>query len=178
MSLVKKVASKILKKELSDFKITIDSWKEEAEKLKLSEKKLQRELKQFKNPTNILLAHYRIDNVSEDGIPPSYLKPQDKNEYLIRIHDLDDVFHNKSFREMIAWTLNFHANLLASGTTKNEMGDVIEVKAEKAQSMIEGVRSIWKLIVAAHVKDEELKPKHDDTEEGHDIISELSDEGN
>ncbi len=51
MSLVKKVASKILKKELSDFKITIDSWKEEAEKLKLSEKKLQRELKQFKNPT-------------------------------------------------------------------------------------------------------------------------------
>ncbi len=116
--------------------------------------------------------------MSEDGIPPSYLKPQDKNEYLIRIHDLDDVFHNKSFREMIAWTLNFHANLLASGTTKNEMGDVIEVKAEKAQSMIEGVRSIWKLIVAAHVKDEELKPKHDDTEEGHDIISELSDEGN
>lgn len=119
--------------------------------------KLFRKVKRYQSEEEILLSYYRIDNVSPNGMPPLYLNPKNTGEYTQRINELESIYRNTAFRELIAWTLNFHANLAVSGKMKNSYGDEIEVPTEHAKHMISGVRAVWELILAAHLKDLELR---------------------
>lgn len=120
--------------------------------------KLKKEIRKITDPENILLSHYRIDNVSSvDGTPPSFFNKEDKNEYTKKLSEINSVYHNGSFRELMAWSLNFHANLAVSGKVKNQEGDTVEIPTEQARYIIAGIRAIWELVVVSHVKDRELR---------------------
>ncbi len=148
--LLKRFAKFILKKELADHS-------NEIEKIELSKQKLEKKLRRLEVPENILLKYYRIDNIGGNGLPPSYLKSDDKNNYTQRISELESVYRNPAFKELMAWSLNFHANMSVSGKITNEFGDEIDIKTDHAKHMISGIRSIWDLIVAAHNKEMEMK---------------------
>ncbi len=135
--------------------------------------KLEKKLKRYDRPENILLSYYRIDNIGSNGMPPSYLKPNDPNDYTQRISELESVYRNTAFREMMAWALNFHANISVSGKIKNQMGDEIDISSEHARYMIDGIKAIWELVTAAHFKDREitLKKQGGNFEiEGEDVV--------
>ncbi len=170
MEYLKKIAKIILKKEFSEIVKEKETIYDQLQDIAKSKQKLEKKIKRLENPENILLKYYRIDNISPDGMPPSYLNPLDTNEYILRIHELEGIYRNKPFRELMAWSLNFHANLCAVGKIRNEMGDEIEISASKAQDMISGIKAIWELVVAAHNKDQELNAKEIDPYDVTDII--------
>lgn len=150
MKYIKKIARFILKNELNDLNDKINI-------LEKDHRKFQNKIKKLEDPENILLKNYRIDNININGMPPSYLSPDNKNEYIQKISELESIYRNKTFRELMAWSLNFHANLAITGHLKNEYGDIVEIKPEEGKYMIQGIRSIWELIVAAHNKDKEMR---------------------
>lgn len=170
MKYLKKFAKLILKNELKDHQLEKDALYSELQDIQSSKTKLEKKIKRLENPEHILLKYYRIDNVDIKGIPPSYLNPQDKNDYIQRISELESIYRNRAFRELIAWSLNFHANMAVSGRIINEFGDEIEISTDSAKNMISGIRAIWDLIVAGHNKDRELTPKAGDTNEAYDIL--------
>lgn len=166
MKYLKKIAKLILKTELQE----IDKKLKESlasreilfstqEDLIKKQTKLEKKLKKFESPENVLLSYYRIDNISSDGLPPSYLKTLDPNEKLQRIQELESVYRNTAFREVMAWSLNFHANIVANESITNKNGDVIEIPEGQARAMIQGVKAVWDLIVTAHVQEQELSSK-------------------
>lgn len=147
---LKQLARNILKDEIEAELIKLKESRDFAEALSLEKKKIEKQLKQLEDPESIILKYYRIDNVDENGFPPSYLDKNNPTEYMQRVQELESVFRNKSFRELIAWSLNFHANMSVSEKLTNRQGEEIVVSSEKANNMIKGVRSIWDLIVGAH----------------------------
>ncbi len=159
MKYLKKIARIILKSELFELKNDLELYRDKSFEETSKKEKLEKKIKRLENPEHILLQYYRIDNISSNGLPPSYLNPIDKNDYTQSISELESIYRNKAFREMMAWALNFHANICASGKIKNDQGDEIDIKAEKAQDMINGIRAIWELVVSAHNKDTELTAK-------------------
>ncbi len=178
MRFLKNFAKIILKEEIQQLDSEINNLQEDLHRTEDSgnaiKLKLEKKIKKLTNPENILLKYYRIDNIGSDGLPPSYLNPSDKNEYTQRLSELESIYRNKAFREMMAWSLNFHANLLAVGKIETKEGDVIEIPASKAQDMINGIKAIWELVMAAHNKDSELTGKVIDPYEiEHDILDEL-----
>lgn len=156
---LKKIARSILSEELWGLELKIADAKQDSENLLDENKKLQKKIKKLENPENILLQYYRIDNIGVNGMPPSYLKPEDPNEYTQRISELESIYRNTAFREMMAWALNFHANLSVVGKMRNDMGDEIDIPTDHARHMISGIKAIWELVVAAHNKDRELTSK-------------------
>lgn len=153
---LKSIARSILRSELNDYINEVQESRKEAEALSREKEKLEKKIKRMDDPETILLAHYRIDNVDTSGMPPSYLDPKNPTEYLQHIQELESVFRNKSFRELVAWSLNFHANISVTGRVKNQQGDEVEISSEKANDMIRGIRAIWELVVGAHNKERQI----------------------
>lgn len=153
---LKQVARYILKDEIDAELIKLKESRDLNEALSSDKKKLEKKIKQMEDPEAILLKFYRIDNVSKDGMPPSYLDPNKPNEYVQRVTEIDSVFQNRSFREMVAWALNFHANMSVTGKIKNQFGDEIDISSQEANAMIKGIRSIWDLVVGAHNKNQQI----------------------
>lgn len=168
--MLKQISRFLLKKELDNLSLEKQKLREILNDTLKEKEKLEKKIKKLENPENILLKYYRIDNIGENGIPPSYLNPQDKNDYTQKIHEIESIYRNTAFRELMAWSLNFHANLLASGKIKNEYGDEIEISSEQARYMIAGIKAIWEMVVAGHIKNNELMGKKIDPY-AEDIIS-------
>lgn len=172
MEYLKKIARRILRSELNDLEkslaVLVDLRKEK--------EKLEKKIRRLEQPENILLSYYRIDNIGSNGLPPSYLRPENVNEYTQRVHELESVYRNTAFRELMAWTLNFHANLAVVGKMENQYGDEIDVPSEHAKHMISGIKAVWELIVAAHTKDKELTAKKT-TLNYDDMLDELDSKG-
>lgn len=152
----KKIARIILKDELEEKREMVESLSRGLEGERIEIQRLQKRIKRLENPENILLQYYRIDNIGANGMPPSYLRPDNPNDYTQRISELESVYRNTAFRELMAWALNFHANLSVVGKMRNNMGDEIDVPTDHARHMISGIKAIWELVVAAHNKDREL----------------------
>lgn len=172
---IKKIAERILQKDLRAIYRELEDIRTSSDNLAREKNKLQQKIRRMERPENILLSHYRIDNIGVNGTPPSYLNPQNMNDYTQKIRELESIYRNEAFRELMAWSLNFHANMCASGKIKNEFGDEIEIPTEHAKHMIAGIKSIWDLVVAAHLKDMELTASK--TVELSDIMDEPTEEG-
>lgn len=168
---LKEIARFILKDEL----IKLEESRLLVETLSRDKEKLLKKLKKFDTPQNVILNYYRIDNVAPNGMPPSYLQPENPTEYIQRVSELESVYRNGAFRELIAWSLNFHANLSVSGEITNDLGDQVHISSEKANDMIKGIRSIWDLIVAAHMKDAELS-RNQNTDAHQALLAEMETE--
>ncbi len=153
---LQRLARRILKIEIDELRDRLSNSSVAISELSREKEKLQKKAKRLERPENILISYYRIDNIGSNGMPPSYLNPENPNEYTQRIHELESIYRNSAFREMMAWALNFHANICASGKITNELGDEIDIPTEHAKYMIDGIKSIWDLVVAAHLKDQEL----------------------
>lgn len=106
---------------------------------------------------DILLKYYKIDNIGSDGIPPSYLPTDNPELYLSKLKELNDVYSNETFRELMAYILNFHANIAATGKIKNKKGDMIDVQVEHVPHMVSAIKSIWELIVGARLKKRQIE---------------------
>lgn len=154
---LKKFASFILKSELEVLTVEVEESRKKIEALSREKEKLEKKAKFLETPKDILLKYYRIDNIGDDGLPPSYLKTEDPNEYGKQISELANVYRNTTFREMMAWSLNFHANMSFVGKLKNEFGDEIDVPSERSRDMIDGIKAIWELVVAAYKKDSKVR---------------------
>ncbi len=157
---LKQIARKILKDELDAELIKLkesqafaEALSSDKEKLQEKNKKMERYIKLMTDTETILLAHYRIDNAGENGLPPSYLDPNDPNGYTQTIGEIESVYRNPAFRKLIAYALNVHANISVTGFIKNEQGDEITISSEKANGMIKGIRAIWELVVGGHKRD-------------------------
>ncbi len=178
---IQKIAHRILAPEINALTTALEEANQESSSLKHVRDalqgqitKLERKVRRIDRPENVLLAYYHIDNVDARGMPPSYLRPDDKKEYLQRISELESVYRNKTFRELLAWSLNFHANLSVAGELDNGMGDQIKVSSEAARHMIAGIRAIWDLLVAAHTKDQQITNAK--SQGGYDILSQSTEE--
>lgn len=156
MKSLKRFARFILKDELVNLLKEKEVLSNKIRDTEHEKEKLERKIKRPENPEDILLSYYRIDNAGANGMPPSYLNPKDQNDYTQRIHELESIYRNRAFREMMAWSLNFHANMAVSGKIRNERGDEIDIPTEHAIQMISGIKAIWQLVVNAHKKDIEL----------------------
>lgn len=153
---LKKVAWALLKEEINEKNKLIKESQKAIEALSRDIKKIKNELSLMSEDHKIILKDYKVDNIGSDGIPPSYLPVNDEKLYKAKIQELNDVFNNETFREMLAYALNFHANLAVTGKVKNENGDVVDIPTEHVQHMVRGIKSIWELISAARKKKREL----------------------
>lgn len=109
----------------------------------------------------IIFKNYRVDNIGADGVPPSYLPFNDEKLYKAKIMELNDVYSNETFRELLAYIINFHANLAVTGKIKNDKGDFVDIPVEHVQYMVRGIKSVWELIVGAKHKKKELDTSQD-----------------
>lgn len=121
--------------------------------LEKTKKKLSKVIEEHE----IILKDYRVDNIGADGIPPSYLPANDEKLYKAKIFELNDVFKNETFREMLSYSINFHANLAVTGQVKNEQGDMVDIPTEHVQYMVKGIKSIWELLVAARNRKKQIE---------------------
>lgn len=158
---LRKIALGLVKDEIEEKNSLIKESQKMIETLSRDLKTVRKKLDLVTKDHLIVLKDYRVDNIGADGIPPSYLPTKDPELYNAKIKELNSVFYNETFREMLAYALNFHANLAVTGKIKNENGDMVDIPTKHVKHMVRGIKSVWELIAAAHRKQKELDTSND-----------------
>lgn len=161
MKPLKLLAKFLLKDELMEKDIILKESQTMIEALSRERNNYKNQLNQVTREHHIILKHYKIDNIGADGIPPSYLPTNNSEQYLMKINELNAVYSNETFRELLAYLLNFHANMAATGKIKNAKGDMIDIPTEHVQHMVSAIKSVWELIVGARMKKKQLETSQD-----------------
>lgn len=153
---LKKFARFLLEDEIMEKNKLLKESQELLETLSRERNLYKQRLLKVTEEQEIILKHYRVDNIGADGIPPSYLPVGDTKLYYEKVAELNEVYTNETFRELMAYLLNFHANIGATGKLKNANGDMIDIDTKHIPHMVSAIKSVWELIVGAKEKKKEL----------------------
>lgn len=172
---IKKFALSIVQDEISEKNNLLKESQKVIEALSRENETLRKKYSEVIEDHEIILKDYRVDNIGADGVPPSYLPLNDEKLYKAKIMELNDVYSNETFRELLAYIINFHANLAVTGKIRNDKGDMVDIPVEHVQYMVRGIKSVWELIVGARRKKKELDTSQDFN--AYDILPMPTEEG-